>query len=362
MHRLFVRRYDDKMKFFIYADPHWSSYSSIVRSRGEKYSTRLENLIETMNWVEEQSQNRNCDAIVCLGDFFDKSELNSEEVTALQEIMWSDVPHWFIVGNHEMGRGNLEHSSSHLFNLLPNASVIDDVSIFNTEDTTIVSIPYILENNRKPLKEYLEQYELRENVIILSHNDIAGIQMGKFMSTSGFSIEEIEENCNLFINGHLHNDTEIGKKIINVGNITGQNFSEDAFAHTHKAIILDVTQKSIIPIVNPYGMNFYKVDMTQLQPTIDDKTVQNTLSSLHYPAVATIKINPDLDFIVRDLLTTCDNIIECRLITDGTIGVGTIESISNEIQLDHIQKFQQYIYDNFGCSKLILNELERVSK
>ena len=201
-----------------------------------------------------------------------------------------------------------------------------------------------------------------ENKIIFSHNDIAGIQMGQFVSTTGFSIEEIEENCSLFINGHLHNDTDIGKKIINVGNITGQNFSEDAFAHNHKAIILDTDEKSLTPIVNPHAMNFYKLDLTDLRPIIDDVKIQNTLSSFKYPAVATIKINPDINFIVRDLLTTCENIIECRIITDGVKGAETIESVSNEINLDHIQKFQMYVMENIGKDELILNELERVSK
>ena len=350
------------MRYFIYTDLHWSSYSSIVRSRGEKYSTRLENLIKTMNWIEVEAVTKGCDAIVCLGDFFDKSELNSEEVTALQEVAWSEIPHWFIVGNHEMGRGNLEHSSSHLFNLLPNATVIDEVKFFNTNDTTIVSIPYILESNRKPLKEYLGNYPLKENVIILSHNDIAGIQMGQFVSTTGFSIEEIEENCNLFLNGHLHNGTEIGNKIINVGNITGQNFSEDAYKYQHKAIILDTNDKSIVEIINPHAMNFYKLDLTDLRPIIDDVKIQNTLSSLKYPAVVTIKINPDINFIVRDLLSTCENIIECRLITDGIKGAEPIESVSNEINLDHIQKFQMYVMENIGKDELTLNELERVSK
>lgn len=350
------------MKLFIYADPHWSSYSSIVRSRGEKYSTRLENLIKTMSWIEVEAITRGCDIVVCLGDFFDKSELNSEEVTALQEVGWNELPHWFIVGNHEMGRGNLEHSSSHLFSLLPTASVVDEVKFYNTNDTTIVSIPYILESNRKSLKEYLGNYPLKENVIILSHNDIAGIQMGQFVSTAGFSIEEIEENCNLFLNGHLHNDTEIGKKIINVGNITGQNFSEDAFTHSHKAFILDTDEKTLTPIANPHAMNFYKLDLTDLRPVIDDKTIQNTLSSLHYPAVVTIKINPDINFIVKDLLATCENIIECRLITDGTKGTEPIESINNEINLDHIQKFQMYVMENIGRDELTINELERVLK
>lgn len=352
------------MKLLIYTDPHWSSYSSIVRSRGEKYSTRLENLIKTMNWIEEQAEINRCNAIVCLGDFFDKSELNSEEISALKEVNWNrDIKHYMIVGNHEMGRSNLEHSSAHLFALIPNTEVVDTHYVYNTYDgTSLVFLPYVLENNRKPLKEYLDCIQLEENVIILSHNDIAGIQLGNVVSTCGFSIQEIEENCNLFLNGHLHNDTEIGKKIINVGNITGQNFSEDAFAHSHKAFILDTNEKSLVPIVNPHAMNFYKLDLTDLRPTIDDVKIQNTLSSLKCPAVATIKINPDINFIVRDLLTTCDNILECRLVTEGVKGEESIESINNDINLDHIQKFQMYVMENIGKDELTLNELERVSK
>lgn len=351
------------MRYFIFADPHWSSYSSIVRSRGENYSTRLENLIKTINWIELEAQRQNCNAVICLGDFFDKSELNSEEITALQEIEWANMRHYMLVGNHEMGRNDLEISSAHLFTLIPNVTVIDVPYMYNEQNnTSIMFLPYVLENNRKPLKEYFDGMEHCENKIIFSHNDIAGIQLGNFVSTSGFSIEEIEENCNLFINGHLHNDTEIGEKIINVGNITGQNFSEDAFAHNHKAIILDTDEKSLVPIINPHAMNFYKVDLTNCRPTIDDKNIQDALSSLKYPAVATIKINPDINFIVRDLLTTCENIIECRLITDGGKGAEPIESISDEINLDHIQKFQMYVIENIGKDELTLNELERVSK
>lgn len=347
------------MRLFIFADSHWSSYSSIVRSRGEKYSTRLENLIQTMNWVEIKALEEHCDAIVCLGDFFDHSELEAESITALQEVAWSDIPHWFIVGNHEMGRGNLEHSSSHLFNLLPAASVIDEIKFFDTDDTTIVTIPYILESNRKPLKEYLRSYPLKENTIILSHNDISGIQMGKFISTNGFSIEEIEENCNLFINGHLHNEAEIGNKIINLGNITGQNFSEDAFKYKHKALILDTFNKSVDTLPNPYAMNFYKIDLTKMQPTIDEASINETLNTLTYPAVVTIKVNSNNEFLVKDVLNKATNIIESRCIIEASNSVD--ESIINtEESLDHLMKFHQYIIENIGAGDLINNELERV--
>ena len=353
--------YGDKMKLFIYADPHWSSYSSIVRSRGEKYSTRLENLIKTMNWIESEAMAKGCDAIVCLGDFFDRSELTSEEITALQEVMWSDIPHWFIVGNHEMGRSNLEHSSSHLFQLLPNASVIDDINIYNTVDTTLVSIPYILESNRKPLKEYLDGLQLKENVIILSHNDIAGIQMGQFLSTTGFSVDEIKDSCKLFINGHLHNGTEIGN-IINLGNITGQNFSEDAFRYSHNALILDTEEKSVQKVTNPYAMNFYKLNLTNLTKENDSTTILLNLNDVKYPAVVTVTATHENVSYIKNIIEESDSIIESRCIIEGSISTPTEEFSNEEHTVDHITKFQQFVLEHIGTSDLIQNELERVSK
>ena len=41
------------MKYLIFSDCHWSTYTSILRSRGKKYSTRLEYLIESLNWVNK---------------------------------------------------------------------------------------------------------------------------------------------------------------------------------------------------------------------------------------------------------------------------------------------------------------------
>ena len=71
------------MKILIVGDVHWSTYSSIVRSRGKKYSTRLENLINSVNWAERIADEENCDRIIYLGDFFDKADLTAEEITAL---------------------------------------------------------------------------------------------------------------------------------------------------------------------------------------------------------------------------------------------------------------------------------------
>ena len=249
------------MRIGIIGDVHWCEYSSIWRSRGKKYSSRLENCIDSINWAEHLT--RYCDLVVYLGDFFDKSSLNAEEITALSDIALNGVPHRFLVGNHEMGINSLIFSSAHIFTGEEATSVIEKPCIAETwlgppNEVEICYLPYTLEENRKPLAEIFPPK--RGKRIIFSHNDIAGIQMGQFLSRTGYSIEEIEENCDMFFNGHIHNGDIVTPKIINVGNLTGQNFSENGFVYTHNAFILDTDTMKYDVHRNPYAISFYKVE------------------------------------------------------------------------------------------------------
>lgn len=247
-------------KICIWGDNHWSQYSSILRKRGDKYSVRLENSIASLDWVENLATSQGCSFVVCTGDFFDAAVLKAEELTALEDIKWNNLPHMFLVGNHEMGRSDLRYSSAHVFRNIHNASVIDKPCLIQLPELDIVLLPYILESDRKPFQEYIKSLNCLNNKrIVISHNDIKGIQMGKFESVEGFKIDEIEENCDFFFNGHLHNGSQVTKKIINVGNLTGQNFSEDAFKYDHVAIIFDTLTMQCDVYENPYAFNFYKI-------------------------------------------------------------------------------------------------------
>jgi DNA repair exonuclease SbcCD nuclease subunit len=353
------------MRLLLYADPHWSVTSSIVRTRGEVYSTRLENLIKSINWVEETAHKSNCDAVVCLGDFFDTAQLNSEEITALGEIRWTNCNHYFIVGNHEMGRGDLAFSSSKIFDLCPKSCVIDTVTeipIYDHKDTKIVCIPYILEKNRKPLTEYLSvinDIKNCENTIIFSHNDIKGIQMGMFKSTEGFDIQEIQDNCNLFVNGHLHNGGVVAQGVINLGNLTGQNFSEDGYKYEHNVMLIDTATHEVEWVVNPNAFNFYKIDMSQY--TADDTIdIHCDLTNLKPNSVVSLKVAPCNEEYVKKLLTTMDNIIESRVTIDmSATATDAMESIVR-VDNDHINKFMEFVRSNLECSNIVIEELNKI--
>lgn len=341
------------MKILVFGDVHWSTYSSILRKRGNLFSYRLENLIQSMNWVEEQAKNNEVSFIVGLGDFFDKETLNSEEITALKDINWSNIEHHFLIGNHEMGRHDLFYSSTYVFNksnfYIENGPFVKQhkESKFN-----IVFLPYIL-NPDKSFLEYIKTFSnIDYKTIIFSHNDIAGIQLGQFISKSGFEITDIENCCDLFINGHLHNGTKITDKIINLGNLTGQNFSEDAAKYSHNIMILDTDTLEYELIENPYSINFYKLDAVNKTPN---------LYSLKSNSVLTLKCYEKDAQYWRDEINKNSNIIESRIILERDVVDKDI--VENDLNSsDHIEEFKNYIIKNIGSSDLILEELLEVCK
>lgn len=320
------------MKILIVGDLHLCEYSSILRSQGTLYSTRLENCVASVNWCEALALERGCEKIVYLGDFFDRSDLNAAELTAVSDIDWVNIPHYFLVGNHEMGMNTLEWSSAHIFKKA-GTYVLDKHTMIDSEDLQICFLPYVLEENRKPLSNYFGSRNGKKRVIF-SHNDIAGIQMGQFISRAGFTVSEIEENCDLFINGHLHNGSRITEKIINVGNITGQNFGEDGFKYKHKAFILDTNDLRCETYENPYAINFYKID--------ELKDLTNV-----YNAVVTVKVTSDIAPGLKQQIDEDPNIIASRLIVDY-VRQGENKDIKELLSIDHLEEFKTFVLDQLA--------------
>lgn len=345
------------MKVMLFTDVHWCQYSSIIRSRGDKYSTRLHALINSLNWVEKLSADLGCDIECCLGDFFDQSQLNAEELSALKEINWNNKQHYFLCGNHEMMSHDLTFNSANIFNTIPNCKTINEVFHLCVDErnlTYIDFIPYVLESDRKPLAEYFSELPYNATKITLSHNDIAGIQMGQFISKAGFSLDEISDNCSIFLNGHLHNGQRLSDKAINLGNLCGQNFSEDAQKYDHCAFVLDTDTLKIACYENPYAFNFYKLD-EQLPSVIKNN------------AVVTLSCQSSTYDANRSLLEsykTSGKLLDYRLLLKHSVfGETTLEVEQTTAKLEvvnHLDKFVEYVSQNIGTSDLVKEELQYI--
>ena len=338
------------MKIGIVGDIHYCTNSSLVRLRGKEYSLRIENCIDSVNWAENYFKEQKVDMEVYLGDWFDQPRLTAEEITALNNLKFNNILKRFLIGNHEMARSDLIMSSAHIFENWDNIQIVDRPLYSCTGyEYDIVYLPYILQSEREPLSEYMDSENKKR--IIFSHNDIAGINLGHFISNDGFSIDEIHDNCSLFINGHLHNMSWVGGKykIFNVGNLTGQNFGEDGFQYSHNVYILDTDTLKITFKENPYAFNFYKI------------TNIDQVSKIKSNAILTIKCK-DIEYKNwKNIVDKNSNVITYRFIIEHQkLNDMQIENNIKSLSVDHLDEFKKYIIQQLGNSDAVLHELKEL--
>ena len=294
--------------------------------------------------------------VIYLGDLFDKPVLNNEELTALTDITWSDSPHYFLCGNHEINSRNTAINSANILFLDNSSNVISNPYKLKIDNSLeLCFLPYIFEDERKTIADYFGPCSV--NRLIFSHNDIKNFQFGRFLSKEGFDINDIENNCDFYFNGHLHNSSNVTNKIINVGNITGQNFSEDAFLYEHRVIIFDTDSMSFSSIENPFSINFYKIDFTK-----EDVTTIDFMSLItKQNAVCTVKCFEKDKEAVQSWLD--NNSMEYRILIQPETSEKDNSFVSSEsLSVDHIEKFREYIAANFDMTELVKEELLEICK
>lgn len=285
------------MKILLYTDAHLSLSSSIITGRQGSFDGRLSNLIESFKWVNELGAQ--CDYIINLGDTVDKPILNSEEITALNECNLSK--HIILLGNHDISSRDGVYNAVNLLG----------------ED--VVRVPRRLGNTNVILLPYSdEQYDWTElgvspeDAIVLSHNDIAGIAYGKYISQSGYTPDDILKKCRLFINGHIHTGQWIVRdRIMNLGLLTGLNFGTINSEWYPGVAIIDTDTYKVELIQNPHAYVFHKKEArteSGLLSVFDSlpKNLNNVLQ---------IKVPYEMTEYTRELVDSKDYIKYSRVLT-----------------------------------------------
>ena len=342
------------MKIALATDNHFCEKSSIVQKFGTKYTVRIENQLKSLEWFENIAVEKGCDVVIYLGDFFDKSSLTDQEITATKDIAWNSLKHYFIIGNHESGDSGLIYSSTKTL------EAEDRIMIFEPKKTDLGNcelcfLPYVTESDRMPLEQYFGQ-KTEKPRIILSHNDIAGIQLGPVVSRTGFDIAEIEANCDRFINGHLHNGQAVTGKVMNLGNLTGKDFGEDAARYKHNIAILDTDTLTVELIENPYALNFYKID-------INNETELSKLNAVKNQAVVSVKCKDYLLAAVKAAIeANSDTILDSRVISTREIASEGTEADIADLTVDHLARFVECCLANIDNNKILEEELAEICK
>ena len=187
-----------------------------------------------------------------------------------------------------------------------------------------------------------------KNTIIFSHNDIKGLRYGQFESKVGFTIEEIEKECSLYINGHLHNQQQVTRKILNLGNLTGQNFSEDAEIYSHSIAVVDTDTLDVELITNPYALKFYKFNIETDDFSILDKCDEYSLLTIKTYS----KYIDDIRKYLADKKVCC-----YRILTVPEISNKGTEEIKELWKVDHLQQFKDFVLSNLDNSDVLKEEL-----
>jgi DNA repair exonuclease SbcCD nuclease subunit len=295
-----------------------------------------------------------CGMVVCLGDFFDKPHLTDQEITALQDIQWAEnIPHYFLVGNHESEENDLQYSSTKVLEAEYRV-IVDKPMIYDLADIELAFLPYIVESNKQPLETYFPKTGMPR--ILFSHNDILGLQLGPVVSKLGFSIEEIETNCEFCLNGHLHNGQAVSTKVLNLGNLTGKDFGEDSCRYTHKIIIVDTDTFSFETVENPHAFNFYKIDILS-------DTDFSLLDEVKTNAVVSIKCVDKYLEVVKEKINQNPNIIETRTIFIKTFDESTEDSIDiSDLAVDQGIKFAECCRAKLDNTPILEAELAEILK
>lgn len=343
------------MKVLLYSDVHISAKESIVTKYGFKYTVRLEHLINSLNWAFRTAERLGCGATICLGDFMHKAQCTDMELTALLDINWSNMPNYFLCGNHESSVADLRYSTVNAIAQTTNNTVISDVSKITLDSADFYFIPYITESDRMPLSEYLTDYDANKPNYIISHNDIADICLGGFKTITGFSITDIETLPNsTFLNGHLHNSGWVGKNALNIGSISGHNFTNDSYAYSYGVWILDTVTGSLDFVENPYAFNFYKIEICTESDLDKLKLLKNN-------AVVSIKCEEKLVVKLREFLVDLPNILESRIIVIKNYGEPEEDQVL-DLTVDHLARFIECCKANIESTPLLDDEIAQVCR
>lgn len=304
----------------IYADAHFSLNSSILLGSTGSTEGRLDSLIKSFKWMYEKFREAKVNLIVDLGDIADSNILRSEEITAISKALsYNDsIPEYHLLGNHERLTQDGSINSVNFIDNIKNHKLIKNIITakdLNLNDLSATFIPYSSYSNDS-LKDF------PDNDIAFSHIDIFGADTGGWTMKSGIDPIKLSKKYKLVINGHIHKHSWVYKnKIMNLGSISGQNFSSSGKSYIG---ILDTETLKIQLIENPYALNFVKKtaksmkDIIKLLSDFDDGKQYNVQ----------LKVPLDLVDDARNLIKEQKNITASRILT--TVDNKTLDNLNYE--------------------------------
>lgn len=323
------------MKIALTADIHFCKRESLV-------DNRYPFLKKSIEWADSLP----CDYHFDLGDFFNTSHLSAEDVAVLDSVKFKNEWHC-ITGNHEQDGQN---SLLKYFRDLHVVYERPQLKNFG-KGLWVLFIPY--SKNPTSLDELLKKLPQGEQVMVCSHCDFVG--MFGTEEGEGYSLDEInaDNRIKVWMNGHYHQRMILSNKVIVVGNLCGQNFTQNF--DPHGVCVYDTDENSYEFVDNPYALVFGRMDTSDPNCRSIRKVIENDPEKRFVLAIQT---DTSSKTVLKDWAD--EHLVASRIMLSdvgkGLAGLGDGEIVNDELTaIDHIALFKQEVAKRFG--EEIANEI-----
>ena len=259
-------------RYLIFSDIHIHNHSNDWR--------RVDDALEVLDWILEESLKNEIKTVFFLGDFFHVRgymypSIVSKAYKKLLRFKEEKIDMHMLVGNHDMPfRHITKHNSLTAFNSI--FPIIEQPMVFQGSEWDFYYLPYIEEQEHLEWaieKIYDESKVSKEHkTVLLAHLDIynALFHNSGTRSVTGVAPKFLSDKFDLVITGHYHTHQRILENIWYVGSPYQQNFSE---ANQKKGIML-FDNGSLTFIENKFSPKFLYINPDEVDERIENNYIK----------------------------------------------------------------------------------------
>lgn len=306
------------MKLLIRGDDHFALNSSIILGSTGSTKGRLNNLIDSYKWFYNLA--KGYDMTVDMGDLTDSPTLRSEVITAISEAFSyrnDSIPEMYILGNHERLSSDGNINAVNFLSSMSNYTVYTNPSVNIINRVMFCVYPYVSlnEDELDKFKSWIDtdvksvDKKSYDRKLLFTHNDLFGADLGGWVSKSGLDPNLLSKNFDLTFNGHIHNGSWVKKNVLNLGSLSGQNFSSKFVNWEPSIASYDTDTNKVELIPNPHALKFRTVTANSKSDLI--KKIADIKGTDSYGISA--KVPLDLIDETRRILNNTEGIVGSRV-------------------------------------------------
>lgn len=328
------------MKILIYTDLHCSYNSSILplytseKTEGKMYTTRLDMIVKTGEWIAQIAKENDVDMLVNGGDTFDSTTVRTEELDAITQFFKSFddlcIPHIVVVGNHE--KVNDEFNAVKILSGFKNVAVCQEPTKVNE---VLSVLPYM--DSKKVTPDLLKPLS---NKLLVSHVDIQGSCLrDSYILDAGVNPELFAEYFKLTANGHLHTAEKLEtsqNQVWNIGGVSSISFVDNQ-DYVPRIVIYDSKTGKFKAFKNPHSILFRKIKIDSLKEL---KSYLNKKDATYRYALTVKYSNYEQHAEIIDILSKDSQVVAYKTINaymDTVVSAPEIEVTSVDIKSKFVE-------------------------